>query len=268
VASEHVVPEVCEATVARSLAVLGPLVRAYFRSEVRGLERVPPGQCLLVTHHDGGVFPINAICLGVGWYEHFGTGRPLYVLSHDIIHAAFDPFTDLLPRSGLVRADRAMMEAVAKTGHSMLVLPGAARESFRPYRERARIDLGGRIGFVRQAMRLGIPIVPVVSAGSHETLFVLRRGGRIASAMGLPRLVRSADVWPLIAGFPWGIWAAPFVPHLPLPAKITTEALAPIVVEGDPDREADVRAGFDRVLGVMRGALQRLYAARRFPVVG
>jgi 1-acyl-sn-glycerol-3-phosphate acyltransferase len=262
------VPRVDEPTVARSLSVLGPLVRTYFRSTVRGLERVPDGQCLLVTHHDGGVLPVNAICLGVGWYEHFGTGRPLYVLSHDIIHAAFDPLTDLLPRSGLVRADRAMMEAVAREGHSMLVLPGAARESFRTFRDRACIDLGGRTGFVKQAMKLGLPVVPVVSAGSHETVVVLRRGARIAHALGIPKLVRSADVWPLIAGVPWGLWAAPFLPHVPLPAKITTEVLPPIVVAGDPDDAAAVRSGFDRVLEAMRLALKRLYRERRWPIVG
>ncbi len=150
----------------------------------------------------------------------------------------------------------------------MLVLPGAARESFRTFRDRACIDLGGRSGFVRQAMKLGIPIVPVVSAGSHETLVVLRRGARVAEALGIPRLVRSADVWPVIAGFPWGIWAAPFLPHVPLPAKITTEVLEPIAVSGDPDDERSVRDGLDRVLSAMRPALTRLYRERRWPVLG
>ena len=66
---------------------------------------------------------------------------------------------------------------------------------------------------------------------------------------------------PIIAGLPWGIWALPFLPQLPFPAKITTEVLPLIVVEGDPDRPEDVKAGFDRVrvvAGVAREVLDEL----------
>jgi 1-acyl-sn-glycerol-3-phosphate acyltransferase len=230
--------------------------------------RVPDGQCLVVAHHDGGILPMNGICLGVAWHEHFNFERPLYVLAHDLIHRVFSPFTEILPRSGVVPADRKVMDGVVETGHSLLVFPGAARESFRPFSERKTIDLGGRVGFVRQAMRHALPIVPVVSAGSHETLYVIRRGARLARWLQLDKIVRSADVMPLIAGLPWGIWILPFLPQLPFPAKITTEVLPAITVEGDPDRPEDVKAGFDRVLGEMQPALERLYAERKYPILG
>ena len=232
------------------------------------MERVPAEQCLLVAHHDGGIFPVNGICFGVAWYEHFRFERPLYVLAHDLIHKVFARFTDLLPRSGLVPADRAMMDRIIQTGHPMLVFPGAARETFRPFWERRRIDLGGRVGFVRQALRHDLPIVTVVSAGSHETLIVLHRGDKIAERLGLRRLVRSADALPILAGLPWGVWVIPALPQLPLPAKVTTEVLEPIRLSGDPADPRAVKEGFDRVLRAMQSGVNRLYDERRWPILG
>ncbi|MCC6526486.1 MAG: 1-acyl-sn-glycerol-3-phosphate acyltransferase [Polyangiaceae bacterium] len=260
--------KVCFDTVRRSHSVLAPITRRYFRSETRGMARIPQEQCVLVTHHDGGVLPINGICFGVEWYDHFRFGRPLFVLSHDFIHALFEPFTDLLPRSGVVRADRATMDRVLESGHSVLVFPGAARESFRPYGDRRLIDLGGRTGFVRQALRHRVPVVPFVSAGAHETLFVLRRGARFARWLGFRKVVRSGDVLPICLGLPWGIWALPVLPQLPLPSKITTEVLEPIELTGDPDDEVAVARGFELVLSRMKSALVRLYAERRYPILG
>jgi 1-acyl-sn-glycerol-3-phosphate acyltransferase len=251
-----------------SHAVWSPIVRHYFRSTVRGMERIPKEQSLFVAHHDGGVFPVNGVCFGVAWYDHFEFSRGLYVLTHDLIHQVFRPFTELLPRSGLVPADRAWMDRVVSSGHDLLVFPGAARETFRTYWEREDIDLGGRTGFVRQALRHRLPIVPVVSAGSHETLIVLRRGARLARWLGLRKIVRSADNLPLLLGLPWGVWILPILPQFPLPAKVTTEVLEPIEPRGDPDDDAAVQRVFYVVLGSLKQALHRLYAERRYPVLG
>ncbi|MFO0553208.1 MAG: hypothetical protein U0271_32780 [Polyangiaceae bacterium] len=262
------VPRISMETLRKSVSFWEPVVTRYFRSEVRHLERVPSGQSLLVAHHDGGVFPVNGICFGVAWYRHFDFARPMYVLTHDLIHRVFEPFTNLIADSGLVPADRSVMDQVLPTGHDVLVFPGAARESFRPFSERAKIDLGGRTGFVRQALRHQLPIVPVVSAGSHETFIVLRRGARLARWLGLKSLVRSADAFPILAGLPWGVWALPFLPQVPLPAKITTEVLEPIQLDGDPDDPDAVQSGFQRVLSAMQDGLSRLYAERKWPVLG
>lgn len=262
-------PEISFETLRKSHAIWEPIVRHWFRSEVRHMERIPAtGPNLFVAHHDGGVLPINGICFGVAWHKHFRFERGLYVLIHDLIYKTFAPFTDLLPRSGCVPADRATMDAIVPTGTDMLVFPGAARETFRTFWERKQIDLGGRMGFIRQAMKHELPIVPVVSAGSHETLIVLRRGARLAKWLRLRSIVRSADALPIMAGLPWGLWALPFLPQLPLPAKITTEVLEPIILTGDSSDVTAVKRGFDHVLETMQGALDRLYAERRYPFLG
>jgi 1-acyl-sn-glycerol-3-phosphate acyltransferase len=263
--------------VRRSCRVIRPLAKHYFRAEVRGLERLPAGQSVLVGHHDGGVLPMNGIVFANAWYEHYGFARPLYVLSHDFLHQFGARARRLLLDSGVIPAGRDHMDAALATGASVLVFPGAARETFRPFWRRRDIDLGGRTGFVAQAIRWKLPITPIVAAGSHETLFVLADGKRFAKAIGLRQLVRSADVWPVMAGLPWGLWALPFLPQWPLPAKITVEVLEPIHLEdvlgqrlarvdaGDP---VLVRHAFDAVLARMRAAIDRLHDERRWPVLG
>jgi len=273
----HLVPKIEIDVLRRSHRILSRLMKSYFRSEVRGAERLPSSQTIVVTHHDGGVLPINGICFGVAWYEKFGFERPLYILTHDLLHSLWAPFTKLLTDSGLLRADRKRMDAVLSTGQSVMVFPGAARESFRSFWERRNIDLGGRKGFIAQAIRWRLPITPVVSAGSHETVVVLSGGHNLARRLGIPKLVRSADILPLLAGLPWGIWALPFLPQLPLPAKITTEVLQPIHLHEalghdlkpeDADNPAIVQRGFDIVISRMRERLGELYDERKYPIVG
>jgi hypothetical protein len=64
------------------------------------------------------------------------------------------------------------------------------------------------------------------------------------------------------------VWILPILPQFPLPAKVTTEVLEPIEPRGDPDDDAAVQRVFDEVLGSMKQALHRLYAERRYPVLG
>jgi 1-acyl-sn-glycerol-3-phosphate acyltransferase len=274
---EQHVPEVRADVVRRSHRILSRVMRSYFRSEVRGAERLPSSQSIIVTHHDGGVLPLNGIAFGVAWYDQFGFDRPLYVLTHDLLHSVCGPFSRLLADSGLMRADRKAMDAVLSTGQSVLIFPGAARESFRSFWDRKNIDLGGRKGFVAQAIRWGLPITPVVSAGSHETLVVLSGGHKLAKKIGLPKLVRSADVLPLLAGLPWGVWALPFLPQIPLPAKITTEVMEPVNLSealgrnlrpSDADNPEIVQSGFDLIIERMRNRLSELYDERRYPILG
>ncbi len=273
----HHVPKIEMKVLERSHRVLSRIIRSYFRSDIRGTERLPSSQTIIVTHHDGGMLPINGICFGVHWYDTVGFDRPLYVLTHDALHSIWDPFSKLMADSGLLRADRQAMDKVLAAGHSVLVFPGAARESFRSFWQRRNIDLGGRKGFVAQAIRWGLPITPVVSAGAHETVIVLSSGQKLAHKLRIPKIVRSADVLPLLVGFPWGIWAIPFIPQIPIPAKITTEILAPIhlsdelgrrLVPEDANDEKIVQAGFDLVLERMRRALGNLYDERKYPFLG
>ena len=43
----------------RIAAALRPLTKGWFRSEVRGIEHVPPGGSLIVANHSGGLFAMD-----------------------------------------------------------------------------------------------------------------------------------------------------------------------------------------------------------------
>lgn len=53
-----------------------------------------------------------------------------------------------------------------------------------PSWESDQVNFGGRTGFIRLALRLGVPIQPVVLIGSQETALFLTRGERLAKLTG------------------------------------------------------------------------------------
>ena len=105
----------------------------------------------------------------------------------------------------------------------------------RNWRRRDEAVLGGRHGFVRQAIRSGVPIVPVASVGGHDTAFVLSEGRWIANGLenipglkGLKEKLRGSQL-PIVLGIPFGLTIETIPTHLPLPAKIRPELLDPIL---------------------------------------
>lgn len=253
-------------------AWIRPLRKAYFRSEIAGLENLPKDEpSMVVGNHDGGyVFP-DAICLGSFYYDERGTaGRRLYAMMHDFPFRIAPSLTEWLQRCGVLPASRRNSEKVLDAGHHILVYPGGSYEAFRTYRNRREITLGHRTGFVRQALLHRVPITPVVSVGAHETLFVLARGHHLAKKIGLARI--RVDVLPFWLGLPFGIGWGP-IPNVPLPSKIKLEVLEPIrlwrdLPNPDPDDKQALRQGLDLVRSRMQSVADRLYSERRYPLLG
>ena len=192
----------------------------YFDSEVRGFEHVPEhGPMLLVGNHSGGALTPDTSAFLARWYRERGCDEPLVGLAFD---AAFSipGFRTILRRLGLVPASPKNAGRVLEEGRSLFVYPGGAHEVFRPWGDRNRIDFAGHMGFVRLALRHGVPVVPVVGHGGQETIIVLTRGERLGKAMGLDR-VRLRAV-PFLLKPPWGL-APAGIPGIPLPAKITVQ---------------------------------------------
>ena len=138
------------------------------------------------------------------------------------------------------------------------------------WRKRDRAVLAGRKGFVRQAIRSGVPIVPVATVGGHDTVFVLSEGRFIARWTGLGKRLRGATI-PIIAGFPFPLAVEILPAHLPLPAKIRTEFLDPIHVDHDPERVKDdeyVEGIYREVEGEIQAGMDKLAKRRSFPILG
>jgi 1-acyl-sn-glycerol-3-phosphate acyltransferase len=264
-------PEGVDPELIRSVApVIDAVCRAWYRLEVDGFDRVPHGPALIVgAPHDAGISFIELLGWGAQWYAERGTGEILAGLGHD---AMFDipRLGNLLVRMGGIRASQQNADAIFARGRKAVVFPGGNLEAFRPWKQRNRIKLAGRKGFLKLALRHRVPIVPMVFSGGHESFVVLSDGAAVVRALGLKKLLR-VDTWPLYLGLPWGVMFGPMF-HLPLPTKVRVRMLDPIPTDGfhpGAEHDRDVLAGlYQTITGRMQTALTELSRERKLPVVG
>jgi 1-acyl-sn-glycerol-3-phosphate acyltransferase len=241
----------------------------YFRLEIDGWHRIPDDPSLLIGIHSGGSMTMDAWTLVHAWYRHFAGRRILHGTAHDVLMAA-PLLGDYFKAVGVIPASRERVTTALAGGHDVVVWPGGEQDAMRNWRHRDKAVLAGRKGFVRQAIRSGVPIVPVATVGGHDTVFVLSEGRFIARWTGLGKRLRGATA-PIIAGFPFPLAVEILPMHLPLPAKIRTEFLEPIRVDTDPARADDteyVDAIYDEVEAAIQAGMDRLAKRRSFPVLG
>ena len=188
-----------------------------------------------------------------------------YALAGDLV-VALPAVARMAARAGVVRARPEVSRRLLAGGAKVLVFPGGDPDSMRPWRDRDRIVFGGRRGYIRLALRAGAPILPVVTAGAHETFVVLTDGRRLLETAGIGKRLR-LSTWPVSLCLPWGLLIGPAQLHFPWPTRILQEILDPIRFErtGEAAAEDDayVRACAEQVEGAMQAALTRLARERR-----
>ena len=249
------------------------LCKYYFRLETSGWERLPAQTSLLIGNHSGGSLTMDAWTFVYAWWRRFGTERVLHGTAHDVLMAA-PGLGDYFRQVGVIPASRQGVSAALSSGCDVVIWPGGDVDAMRSWRRRDEAVLGGRKGFVRQAIRSGVPIVPVASVGGHDTAFVLAEGQWIANGLdrvsGLKQKLRGSQL-PIVLGIPFGLTIETIPTHLPLPAKIRTELLDPIYVDTDPERVNDrkyVDSIYLEVQAAIQDAMNRLAKKRRFPIFG
>ncbi len=241
------------------------LGKHYFRWKTIGVEHVPrSGPALLVGSHNGGTICTDSALTLVAVWDRLGPSRAVYPLAHDLLFQ--NPATaKYAPRLGVLHAGHDAGQRALLAGHLVLVYPGGDLDSVRPFRDRYRIELGQRTGFLKLALRQRAPIVPVVSTGTHEQFVVLTRGDRLARLIGGKRRLR-LNVFPIVLCLPWGLTSGYF-PYLPLPAQ-TTVAFGPPIhfheVEPAQAEDPEVLARCSaEVVQKMQGLMDQISAGRR-----
>jgi 1-acyl-sn-glycerol-3-phosphate acyltransferase len=228
----------------------------YFELDARGMEHVPRKPVMVVSNHSGGTSIPDVWGFGYSWYRHFGIERPIHPLAHEIILST-RPTARFFGRIGVLRASRGIAgEVLSRWGRDLLVMPGGDVDTWRPYRDRWKVQFGGRTGYARSAIIAGVPIVPVANAGAHETLMVLTDGRKLARRIGLRELTR-ANVFPISLAFPWGLTIGPW-PHLPIPAKLRYRFGAPIAPPPLPPGEEPTAEMVSAMDAAVRAAVQAL----------
>ena len=249
------------------------ICKYYFRLETSGWERLPQETSLLIGNHSGGSLTMDAWTFVADWWQRFGSERVLHATAHDVLMAA-PGLGDYFRQVGVIPASRQGVSAALSAGCDVIIWPGGEVDAMRNWRRRDEAVLGGRMGFVRTAIRSGVPIVPVASVGGHDTVFVLSEGRWIANGLdrvsGLKAKLRGSRL-PIVLGMPFGLTIETIPTHFPFPAKIRTELLEPIHVDKDPERVNDrqyLNSIYDEVTSAIQDGMDRLAKQRRFPIFG
>jgi len=256
------------AFVERQKYLWNPLMDYWFRMEVDGWEKLPDPPALLIGIHSGAPFVWDAWTVGVQWWRRFGDERPLHGTAHDALMAA-PLLGGYFRKMGVLPAAPDSITAALAAGRDVALWPGGERDSLRTWRQRDQAVLAGRMGFLRLAIRSGVPIVPIATVGGPDSMPVLATGRRLAKLLALDRVAR-LKMFPIAVQAPWGVSPA-LLPEIPLPTKIRTAFQDPIELDHDPDRADDeqyVKARYREVRDSIQAGMDALARRRRLPLFG
>jgi 1-acyl-sn-glycerol-3-phosphate acyltransferase len=90
-------------------------------------------------------------------------------------------------RMGVLPAAPDSITAALAAGRDVALCPGGERDSLRPWTERDVATPAGRMGFIKVAIRSGVPIVPIATVGGPDSMPVLATGKRLARWLALDR---------------------------------------------------------------------------------
>lgn len=254
-----------ELFVARTLDRLGPAIERIWSPRAEGAEHLGRAASLVVGNHSGGVLAmLEPLVLGHAVRSTIGTTRLPHLLLHEVMWRS--PVAPVVARLGAVRASEPNATALLSRGRPVLVYPGGDREAFRSFFDRDRVQLGDRRGYVRLALKAGVPIVPVVTAGFHSGHVSLHDGHPLARRLPLARSLR-VGVLPLTFSLPFGLTIGAPPPYLPISSRVRIRVLPPIRFtrsgEAAAADAAYVEACHRIVTGAMQRALDELSRARR-----
>ncbi len=237
----------------RAQPLLDLLYATWWRTEARGVERVPErGAAIIVANHAGAV-PWDALVLRHALHRDHPARRDLRPLLDDR-EADLPFFGPLAIRLGAVRAAPEPAERILRDGALLGVFPEGSAVARKSWGERYRIQRFGRGGFVKIALRTGVPIIPCAIVGSEEASPGIARPGWLAATLGVATLPGSS----------FRVGAAGL---LPLPSRWSLRFGDPVDLSGAGPAAADdpstVNALTERVRSTLQAMLDEEIAARR-----
>ena len=244
------------------MSAISAYLRRYHRHEIQVDAELPQTPSLLVANHGfGGIVDLNALALAAT-LRRLGSGHGVTFLVHQMAWTL--GLGRLVESFGGRRGSAESVDEAFAAGRHVAVFPGGDVDAAKATRDRNRIRFAGRSGFARTAIEHDVPVIPVVTAGAGESLFVFSDGQRLARALRLPQLLR-VKALPVSLSAPWGlsIGIAGMLPYAPLPTKLVTAVLEPMRAElGESAPEFAAR-----IENAMQARLDEL-TIDRVPVLG
>jgi 1-acyl-sn-glycerol-3-phosphate acyltransferase len=236
-----------EATFQLAEPLLNFYYRYWFRVELQGVEHVPAsGGALLVANHSGAL-PPDAPMIMHGIRTEHSQPRPVYMLGEHWFKG-YPGVGMLANKIGLVAAHPANAQRLLHDeGRLALVFPEGQKGSRKLYWQRYKLRRFGRGGFVRTAMRAGVPIVPIAVVGAEEAMPIFAHVPLLQRLTGL-------IYFPVNHAFPhFGLAAG----LMYLPAKFKIRFLNPVDLSGYGPEDADDVALVQSISEDIRATIQR-----------
>ncbi|MBJ8343824.1 1-acyl-sn-glycerol-3-phosphate acyltransferase [Antrihabitans sp. YC2-6] len=234
-------------------AAVDGYLRHYHRHNVHIDETVPDTTVLFVANHGfGGLVDLN-VAAAFSALDRAAVTRPVTALVHQLAWTmGLGTFVEAF---GGVQASVAAVENAFAAERNVLVFPGGDIDAGKSWRDRNTVCFDGRTGYARMATECGVPIVPIVTSGAGESLFVLHDGRGLAAALRLPKLLR-LNTLPVSISIPWGlsVGVAGMLPYVAFPTKLETAILPAMTAELDETTESFAA----RVEAAMQARLDRL----------
>jgi 1-acyl-sn-glycerol-3-phosphate acyltransferase len=199
------------------------LYRNYFRAESFGVHHIPTsGRAIFVANHSGQL-PWDGLVIGAACFLEPAQPRLLRSMVEYFVPTV--PFASyLFARWGQITGTPENCRRLLAAEEAVLVFPEGARGISKPFSKRYQLAEFGK-GFMRLALEMQAPIVPVAVIGAEEQ-------APAVNVKPLARLFR-APSFPIVP-YP------PFVPLVPLPVKYRVHFGEPMRFTGDPDDDDDV----------------------------
>jgi 1-acyl-sn-glycerol-3-phosphate acyltransferase len=226
--------------------VLNFYYRYWFRVEVEGIEHMPmTGGALVASNHSGALPPDAPMIMQAIRNEH-PNPRPLYMLGEHWFKG-YPGVGMLANKIGLVAAHPANAHRLLHDeGRLVLVFPEGQKGTRKLFWQRYKLRRFGRGGFVKTAIRAGVPIVPVAVMGAEEAMPIFAHVPLLQRLTGL-------IYFPINHAFPhFGLLTGAMY----LPAKFKIRFLEPVRFERYGPEAADDVAFVQQVADDVRARIQ------------
>jgi 1-acyl-sn-glycerol-3-phosphate acyltransferase len=168
-------------------AAIPNYLRWYHRHEVHVDADIPEPALIVSNHGFGGLVDLNVMAM-FGLRREAALKRPTTALVHQLAWTVGAGRID--EAVGGQPASRESADAAFAAGHNVLVFPGGDIDAGKSWRDRNRVQFDSRCGFARLAMTHDVPVVPIVTAGASDSLFVVTDGQQLARRLRLDRHLR------------------------------------------------------------------------------